>query len=509
MARHLHAHTHPPTAPAARPSPPPPARAPWAWSPEPEGWMTWRSCDYCGEAAAALHCRADAARLCVACDRHVHGANALSRRHVRAPLCARCEARPAAARVAAVAGAGGCGGGGEARFLCAGCADDDGAEAARVPVVGFSGCPGAAELAASWGLDLGGGGGRDEFEEDPFFPEAGYPMLAADRVLRDMYVPCDPPPEVAAGGRGRRLKGDSLCHQLAELARREMESAPAQANSGSISPSARRGSAAAIRHEAAAAAAAQRATLPYKSTPVTEAAGCGDVGNGEQFTDDNELVWQRTAPSDPPCQIWDFNLGKSRDHDEHSALELHFGPKDGGFMIKSYNDMIEEVSSSSRKDLQYIYDSTYSFATEDIVSANIYQLTPKQLSTATSGNRRHKNEQHGLTNDGPSSSRIVDVDRTLNSSPEEVAAVLAGENCITDQTVTGADQRNSLKIDSKTIAMNRDNAMQRYREKRKTRRYDKHIRYESRKMRADTRTRVKGRFVRATDIFNVGGGDGG
>jgi hypothetical protein len=265
--------------------------------------MTWRSCDYCGEAAAALHCRADAARLCVACDRHVHGANALSRRHVRAPLCARCEARPAAARVAAVAGAGGCGGGGEARFLCAGCADDDGAEAARVPVVGFSGCPGAAELAASWGLDLGGGGGRDEFEEDPFFPEAGYPMLAADRVLRDMYVPCDPPPEVAAGGRGRRLKGDSLCHQLAELARREMESAPAQANSGSISPSARRGSAAAIRHEAAAAAAAQRATLPYKSTPVTEAAGCGDVGNGEQFTDDNELVWQRTAPSDPPCQV--------------------------------------------------------------------------------------------------------------------------------------------------------------------------------------------------------------
>uniref|UniRef100_A0A0E0ETP8 CCT domain-containing protein n=1 Tax=Oryza meridionalis TaxID=40149 RepID=A0A0E0ETP8_9ORYZ len=492
MARHLHAHTHPPTAPAARPSPPPPpppARAPWAWSPEPEGRMTWRCCDYCGEAAAALHCRADAARLCVACDRHVHGANALSRRHVRAPLCARCEARPAAARVA---GAGGCcGGGGEARFLCAGCADDGGAEAARVPVVGFSGCPAAAELAASWGLDLGGG--RDGFEEDPFFPEAGYPMLAADRVLRDMYVPCDPPPEVAAGGRGRRLKGDSLCHQLAELALREVE---AQANSGSISPSARRSSAAAIRHEAAA----QRATLPYKSAPAAEAAGCGHVGNGEQFTDDNELVWQRTAPSDPPCQIWDFNLGKSRDHDEHSALELHFGSKDGGFMIKSYNDMIEEVSSSSRKDLQYIYDSTYSFAPEDIVSANIYQLTPKQLSTATSGNKRHKNEQHGLTNDGPSSSRIVDVDRTLNSSPEEVAAVLAGENSITDQTVTGADQRNSLKIDSRTIAMNRDNAMQRY---------DKHIRYESRKMRADTRTRVKGRFVKATDIFNVGGGDGG
>jgi hypothetical protein len=57
------------------------------------------SCNYCDE--AALHCRADAARLCVACDCHVHAANVLSRKHVRAsflrapespgPLCADCD----------------------------------------------------------------------------------------------------------------------------------------------------------------------------------------------------------------------------------------------------------------------------------------------------------------------------------------------------------------------------------------------------------------------------------
>ncbi|RLN22763.1 hypothetical protein C2845_PM07G25860 [Panicum miliaceum] len=33
------------------------------------------SCDYCGAAAAAVYCRADAARLCLPCDRHVHGAD--------------------------------------------------------------------------------------------------------------------------------------------------------------------------------------------------------------------------------------------------------------------------------------------------------------------------------------------------------------------------------------------------------------------------------------------------
>ncbi|KAF0914404.1 hypothetical protein E2562_028494 [Oryza meyeriana var. granulata] len=456
--------------------------------------MTWA-------AAAALHCRADAARLCVSCDRHVHAANALSRRHVRAPLCAGCDARPAAVRVV-VAG----GGGGDARFLCAGCVDGGGCASgaeARVPVEGFSGCPAAAELAASWGLDLAGGRAGKHDVEDPFFSEADYSMLASHHVLRELYVPCDPP-EVAAGG--RRLKAESLGHQLAEMARREVESAPprpAQAYSGSISPASRRSSAAASSHlPQNEAAAEQRATLPYTSVLIMEPpAGCPDLG-----TDCNELVWERAAPSDPPCQIWDFNLGKSRDHDEHSALELHFGSKDGGFMIKSYNDMIEEVSSGSRKDLQYIYESTYSLATEDIVSANMYQLTTKQLSTAaTSSNKRHKNDSHAMAIDGPSSSRIVD--RPLSSSPK-FAAVLARKNSFTDQTVAGAE-RPSLKMDSETIAMNRDNAMQRYREKRKTRRYDKHIRYESRKTRADTRARVKGRFVKSTDILNVSGGDGG
>uniref|UniRef100_A0A0D9XFH8 B box-type domain-containing protein n=1 Tax=Leersia perrieri TaxID=77586 RepID=A0A0D9XFH8_9ORYZ len=280
--------------------------------------MTWR-CEYCGEAAAALHCRADDARLCVACDRHVHAANPLSRRHPRSPLCSSCHARPAASRLAAGDGAG------HATFLCSCCLDG---VSGGVPIEAFSGCPAAAELAASWGIDLAGGGG-----------------------VRD---------------------GDGLEEGF------------------------------------------DPGTLPYTSMPAPPTASSGDVGDGKHFTEGNELVWQQTALSNPACQVWDFNLGKSRDQDEHSALQLHFGSKDGGFMIKSYNEMIEEVSSSSRKDLQYVYDSTYSFGTEDIVSANIYHLTPKQ-----------------------------------------------------------------------------------------------HIRYESRKMRADTRRRVKGRFVKSTDILNVSGGDGG
>lgn len=57
------------------------------------------------------------------------------------------------------------------------------------------------------------------------------------------------------------------------------------------------------------------------------------------------------------------------------------------------------------------------------------------------------------------------------------------------------------KGDAGLFAQNRGNAMLRYREKKKNRRYDKRIRYESRKARADTRKRVKGRFVKAIENY--------
>lgn len=53
--------------------------------------------------------------------------------------------------------------------------------------------------------------------------------------------------------------------------------------------------------------------------------------------------------------------------------------------------------------------------------------------------------------------------------------------------------------DMDQLSENRGKAVERYREKKKNRRYEKHIRYESRKARADIRQRVKGRFVKAAN----------
>jgi len=110
------------------------------------------ACESCTSLPAVVYCRADSARLCLPCDRHVHGANAVSTRHVRAPLCAGCRA------AAATATPGG-------SFLCANChfgsekdeRHPDGGDPQplhhdRGAVEGYAGCPSIAELAAILGV---------------------------------------------------------------------------------------------------------------------------------------------------------------------------------------------------------------------------------------------------------------------------------------------------------------------------------------------------------------------
>ncbi|KAG9457585.1 hypothetical protein H6P81_002093 [Aristolochia fimbriata] len=54
------------------------------------------------------------------------------------------------------------------------------------------------------------------------------------------------------------------------------------------------------------------------------------------------------------------------------------------------------------------------------------------------------------------------------------------------------------------LAQDRDSVISRYKEKKKARRYDKQIRYESRKTRADSRARVRGRFAKVTQDQSEG-----
>ncbi|KAF7014211.1 unnamed protein product [Triticum aestivum] len=109
-------------------------------------------CYFCAGAPAVVYCRADAAGLCLPCDRHVHGANTVSCRHARAPLCAVCRAAAATVRR------------GAARFLCSNCdfEEQQHGELTQVPLLhdrgmveGYTGCPSVGELAAILGIVVG------------------------------------------------------------------------------------------------------------------------------------------------------------------------------------------------------------------------------------------------------------------------------------------------------------------------------------------------------------------
>ncbi|RZR89447.1 hypothetical protein BHM03_00017201 [Ensete ventricosum] len=182
-----------------------------------EGGGRRMPCDHCGEAGTAvLYCRADAARLCLACDADVHAANALAQRHTRGPICDSCAAAPAVALCAA-----------DGLALCAACDDDThGAfgpsSHPRTAIESFSGSLSAIELAAAWGFDLASKIHQfclpTEFTSvDDWFALDATPVV--DPSLQELYVPCAKrhKSSLATGGKGRQ----ALFRQLMELVARE------------------------------------------------------------------------------------------------------------------------------------------------------------------------------------------------------------------------------------------------------------------------------------------------
>lgn len=87
------------------------------------------------------------------------------------------------------------------------------------------------------------------------------------------------------------------------------------------------------------------------------------------------------------------------------------------------------------------------------------------------------------------------LSHSVSSSSLDFGVVPDASN-ITDVASTGFDKQQQMKI----IGMDREARVLRYREKRKNRKFEKTIRYASRKAYAETRPRIKGRFAKRTDV---------
>ncbi|KAI7737246.1 hypothetical protein M8C21_022979 [Ambrosia artemisiifolia] len=406
-------------------------------------------CDFCNLKPAVLYCKADSAKLCLFCDNAVHSANALSLKHLRSQICDNCSSDAASVSCST-----------DNLLLCTSCDHDFHGDASvssyhnRLPVSDVTGCPTVHELASVWGFDLK----RSAFDGNSCETSTNLQDLTTIRE-ESCYdeVPC-----VELGSRGLRggVNKKALYKQLLELAKERFD------DGGELGPQTPSGCGRREVEEGFELEEQEEKDMLHQHTPLTYLLLPPQDGSNSKASNVTEFsnIWNY-SPKRQTSQIWDFNLGRSRVSEA--------GCDNLGFGINNCTDLVEDASFTTMEVLKEMDAINISFATNP--SQNKQNLpTSACRSTMESDNRQ-------IT--GPSS-RTQTMD--INSS-----------NLIEDGQ--GIEIPATNKVDAQQLAQNRCNAMLRYKEKKKTRRYEKCIRYESRKARADTRKRVKGRFVKTND----------
>ncbi|XP_043723268.1 zinc finger protein CONSTANS-LIKE 13-like isoform X2 [Telopea speciosissima] len=442
-------------------------------------------CDFCSEEIAVLYCRADSAKLCLFCDRHVHSANAVSSKHLRSQICDNCNSELASIRCST-----------DNLVLCQECDWDAhglssvSASHDRSPLEGFSGSPSPLELASIWGLDLGG---DKKSPPPPMMPPTGDHMVvfpdwssldlvmlvdplayksgsAATTTFQELVVPNDKKshmyPDVPCAdmtpATSKRQQSCSngkrklvILKQLVELLGRGLPDDLRPGTPGRTS--AQQGKVEGLDFRSKVDRAMDENISLHHQAPYTSMLPDSVVLRQNDGLAENNILWAN--PPEQASQIWDFNLGRSRDHEASGPLDVGYGTSNAGFVIKSYSDIIKEPPWETMRVLK-----------------DIYQMN---CSTAREFSSQNTNSNNPAASQGATIAESNNVPMPVLTRDETMPAAI-------------------MEVDMELLTKNRGNAMLRYKEKKKTRRYDNHIRYESRKVRADTRKRVKGRFAKAS-----------
>ncbi|KAJ6934091.1 zinc finger proteinNSTANS-LIKE 15-like isoform X1 [Populus alba x Populus x berolinensis] len=505
-------------------------------------------CDFCSEQTAVLYCRADSAKLCLFCDQHVHSANLLSRKHVRAQICDNCNSELVSVRCAT-----------DNLVLCQECDWDAhgscsvSASHDRTIIEGFSGCPTALDLASIWGFDL------EEKKQEPLIENWSsnscgvvhdmvnepwvYNKSSGNFSFQDLMVPNE---NSNNGNRnfdnvmvfGNVSKSPScgkykhvIYKQLVELLKRDlMGGGGGGGDEGGGGGDF--GDGEGCDFGGGDGRDGENLVPETQSRSAwREGVGFGN-GNGGRFGNDNvggggsdgnvrgeqllheqmpftsllmlptevgvksngklvgeDMMWDSNADAHG-TQIWDFHLGQLRSHDESGQLEIEYGANDAGFVIKNFGEPMKETSLTNTKMLGNMYQMNCSIVHDDMAPFN-----NNLNNNLTSSQGPATSESNNLPIARVLSGTAFCKPKCSGSSKDvqfmEQSILVRGEGFKTEPATT---------VDTELLVRNRGDAMQRYKEKKKTRRYDKHIRYESRKARADTRKRVKGRFVKTTEV---------
>ncbi|KAL3531422.1 hypothetical protein ACH5RR_010744 [Cinchona calisaya] len=370
-----------------------------------------RLCDFCGEAMALVYCRADSAKLCLACDRQVHSTNQLFTKHTRWLLCDACDTTPATIFCFT-----------DTSVLCQNCDWENHTNCSlpavhdRRPLEGFGGCPSVSELLGFLG-----------FEE------------LSKKALLFGDDSADP-------GEINDNNGDNIYGLSSDLLVWET---PSVVSLDDLIMS----------NDSSSAGRSLQSIMGVPPLPKNRNATCGrhkedilfqlrEMSKLEPNTNDGQaeiesLIGLPSLVSEQNCQ-----LGQQDKSQYHNGEQILHSPYEAG-ALQWCGDKVDVANQDFSSDLLDSYiEMNHLVPDKDTDIAE----SPGQI-----------NGSHDMQSHSPGT-------ETLQILPRVSIRELNSQQ--------------------------RDSAISRYKEKKKTRRYDKQIRYETRKARAESRIRIKGRFAK-------------
>ncbi|KAJ7527791.1 hypothetical protein O6H91_16G071000 [Diphasiastrum complanatum] len=469
------------------------------------------ACDFCEKGSATVYCRADSARLCLSCDYQVHSANALSRRHHRRLLCDGCIQHSAIVHCPV-----------DNLSLCQFCDWNthsnsiDSQHQCRT-IASFIGCPSATELARMWGFEL-------DSSQQTAERNSGEANQSTAKTGRLTPVPPEIQPSEAGWWRDTSDKDSSANYGLTdESSSPNILSDIWSSSSPSTFPTSNRvsdsvgqilsySSASALERSAQSTAPKREQKQGQKQKPVLQQLTQmqnlqPEILNAQQqqpflpnilledsLQSDNclpasDALWQSDTESPISEPPWDPQLQDLGICETGYVPCKRFGIADVDLPL----DGCDDIFASPQNAQVPIFGG---------IEASRSAIVVSETEAAQRGTRKIVATTEALYGakvcSTMSSWTEVSGPPILVSRPPKTSSVSKGFSSPSDVIFIEIPDSPwvSGSMNAGAVAEARDNAMLRYREKKKTRKFEKRIRYPSRKTRADTRNRVKGRFVK-------------
>ncbi|OMO99988.1 Zinc finger, B-box [Corchorus olitorius] len=416
-------------------------------------------CDFCRGVRAVVYCKPDSARLCLSCDRCVHSANLLSRRHARSLLCEKCNSQPAVVRCLD-----------DKLSLCEGCDWNangcSSLEHRREALNSYTDCPSLVEFRRIWSSVL------DASSSGSFDAGSSVGALPANDTC-------------AVNCLNQREQGGSFGMVDAKL----NEQDPCPKLKPWMGPS---------------------SLIPTNA-------------NYMSYCRDQEPLFSEGSNMPKDCSdLKDFKLPDGDDLCEGlniNDVNLNFETADEIFGCPQDQTryQFENVGTDCllmEKNLSVTESDGPIESTLETTSSGQKDCLPPFPSSEIGGSASVMAAMTATSNCmfmNPGCGRNINLGYPVGQIPSTIALSLSNitgessaaeyQDCGLSPAFLTAESPWESNLEA-SCPQARDKAKMRYNEKKKTRTFGKQIRYASRKARADTRKRVKGRFVKAGDAYD-------